>query len=103
MMSGGKYKKDLSKIKIAWKHTYLILFSVVSKYCIDNMICLEDGDPSVGEFKLAGLLASHLVGQVLDEAYIIANAAMESGENNAMLEGLGYRFSLILSHKNYVS
>ncbi|KAG7310086.1 hypothetical protein JYU34_004626 [Plutella xylostella] len=57
-----------------------MMSGVVSKYCIDNMICLEDGDPSVGEFKLAGLLASHLVGQVLDEAYIIANAAKESGQ-----------------------
>lgn len=37
----------------------------------------EEGETS---YRVAGLLAFHLVSQVLDEAHIIANAAAESGK-----------------------
>ncbi|XP_028172214.1 uncharacterized protein LOC114361411 [Ostrinia furnacalis] len=39
----------------------------------------EDGDSNCDP-RIAGLLAVHLVSQVLDEAYVIANAATESGQ-----------------------
>lgn len=73
----------LDNIYVIWFLFKFYIYTIQGWYKLNhncNFVCPVDGEPACDP-RLAALLAVHLVSQILDEAYIIANAGNEPGNN----------------------